>query len=152
MDGTVMTEVYAGFYELIGGRQYDLEDVLHRIDVMYAAGRLTDDERTALYALARENAKAEYDCSAEIESLWAAVRDIRERLTALEGESRRNPRSLRRMAGVYSSPRGRMTPITPATRSHTMGSTMSASCLKMWLVHILRTSTRRDGRKLLTDI
>ena len=32
MDGTVMTEVYAGFYELIGGRQYDLEDVLHRID------------------------------------------------------------------------------------------------------------------------
>lgn len=58
MDGTVMTEVYAGFYELIGGRQYDLEDVLHRIDVMYAAGRLTDDERTALYALARENAKA----------------------------------------------------------------------------------------------
>ena len=91
MDAIVMTEVYAGFYELIGGRQYDLEDVLHRIDVMYAAGRLTDDERTALYALARENAKAEYDCSAEIESLWVAVRDIRDRLTALEGESSEEP-------------------------------------------------------------
>ena len=43
MDGIVMTEVYAGFYELISGRQYDLEDVLHRIDAMYAAGRLTDE-------------------------------------------------------------------------------------------------------------
>ena len=91
MDGTVITEVYAGFYELIGGRQYDLEDVLHRIDVMYAAGRLTDDERTALYALARETAKAEYDSSAESESWWVAVRDIRDRLTALEGESSEEP-------------------------------------------------------------
>ena len=76
MDGTVMTEVYAGFYELIGGRQYDLEDVLHRIDVMYAAGRLTDEERTELYALARENAKAEYDYAAEIEAIWAAIRAL----------------------------------------------------------------------------
>ena len=41
--------------------------------------------------LARENAKAEYDCSAEIESLWVAVRDIRDRLTALEGESSEEP-------------------------------------------------------------
>lgn len=76
MDGIVMTEVYAGFYELIGGRQYDLEDVLHRIDVMYAAGRLTDEERTELYALARENAKAEYDYAAEIEAIWAAIRAL----------------------------------------------------------------------------
>ena len=91
MDGIVMTEVYAGFYELIGGRQYDLEDVLHRIDVMYAADRLTDEERMALYALARENAKAQYDYSTEIESLWTAVRDIRDRLTALEGESTEEP-------------------------------------------------------------
>lgn len=77
MDGIVMTEVYAGFYELISGRQYDLEDVLHRIDVMYAAGRLTDEERTELYALARENAKAEYDYAAEIEAIWAAIRELR---------------------------------------------------------------------------
>ena len=32
MDGTVMTQVYAGFYELISSLQYDLEDVLHRVD------------------------------------------------------------------------------------------------------------------------
>ena len=87
MDAIVMTEVYAGFYELIGGRQYDLEDVLHRIDVMYAAGRLTDDERTALYALARENAKAEYDYAAEIEAIWAAIRELRASVGESSGES-----------------------------------------------------------------
>lgn len=76
MDAIVMTEVYAGFYELISSLQYDLEDVLHRIDVMYAGGRLTDDERTALYALARENAKAEYDYATEIEAIWAAIREL----------------------------------------------------------------------------
>ena len=87
MDGTVMTEVYAGFYELIGGRQYDLEDVLHRIDVMYAAGRLTDEERTALYALARENAKAEYDYAAEIEAIWAAIRELQASVGGSSGGS-----------------------------------------------------------------
>lgn len=86
MDGIVMTEVYAGFYELIGERQYDLEDVLHRIDVMYAAGRLTDDERTALYALARENAKAEYDYAAEIEAIWAAIRELQASIEGSSGE------------------------------------------------------------------
>lgn len=87
MDGIVMTEVYAGFYELIGGRQYDLEDVLHRIDVMYAAGRLTDEERTELYALARENAKVEYDYAAEIEAIWAAIRELQASIGELSGES-----------------------------------------------------------------
>ena len=87
MDAIVMTEVYAGFYELIGGRQYDLEDVLHRIDVMYAAGRLTDDERTALYALARENAKAEYDYATEIEAIWAAIRALQASVGGSSGGS-----------------------------------------------------------------
>ena len=87
MDGTVMTQVYAGFYELISSLQYDLEDVLHRIDVMYAAGRLTDDERTALYALARENAKAEYDYAAEIEAIWAAIRELRANVGGSSGGS-----------------------------------------------------------------
>lgn len=87
MDAIVMTEVYAGFYELISSLQYDLEDVLHRIDVMYAAGRLTDDERTALYALARENAKAEYDYAAEIEAIWAAIRELQASIGGSSEES-----------------------------------------------------------------
>lgn len=61
METRVMTEVYGSFYELISSLQYDLQDVLRRIDVMYAAGRLTDDEREELYAYAREHAKSQYD-------------------------------------------------------------------------------------------
>ena len=91
METRVMTEVYGSFYELISSLQYDLQDVLRRIDVMYAAGRLTDDEWEELYAYAREHAKSQYDYSMEIESLWTAVRDIRDRLTALEGESTEEP-------------------------------------------------------------
>lgn len=87
MDGIVMTEVYAGFYELIGERRYDLEDVLHRIDVMYAAGRLTDGEREELYALARENAKAQYDYATEIEAIWAAIRALQASVGGSSGES-----------------------------------------------------------------
>ena len=87
MDGTVMTQVYAGFYELISSLQYDLEDVLHRIDVMYAAGRLTDGEREELYALARENAKAQYDYAAEIEAIWAAIRELQASVGESSGES-----------------------------------------------------------------
>lgn len=91
METKVITEIYASFYEHISSLQYDLQDVLHRIDVMYAAGKLTDDEREELYAYAREHAKSQYDFSVEIESLWTAVRDIRNRLTVLESESAEEP-------------------------------------------------------------
>lgn len=36
---------------------YDLADLLHRIDVLYAAGRLSDGERETLYSEAREGAE-----------------------------------------------------------------------------------------------
>ena len=91
METKVITKIYASFYEHISSLQYDLQDVLHRIDVMYAAGKLTDDEREELYAYAREHAKSQYDFSVEIESLWTAVRDIRDRLTVLESESAEEP-------------------------------------------------------------
>ena len=75
------------FEQVISRGGFDLSALLARIDEYHIEGKLDDDERDALYAAARENAKAEYDCSAEIESLWVAMRDIRARLTTLEGES-----------------------------------------------------------------
>lgn len=87
----VVSDVFSAFRERIGTGNYSLTDILHNVDVMYAVGRLTDDEREELYAYARENAKPQYDCSTEIESLWGAVRDIRTRLAALEGESPEKP-------------------------------------------------------------
>ena len=79
------------FEQVIARGGFDLTAMLARIDEYHIEGKIDDDERDALYADARENAKAEYDCSAEIESLWTAVRDIRARLTALEGESSEEP-------------------------------------------------------------
>ena len=40
----------------IEGGDYELADILHRIDVLYASASLTDDEREQLIELARENA------------------------------------------------------------------------------------------------
>lgn len=91
MEGTVMYGVYAAFYEQIMEGSYGLEDILQRIDVMYAADRLTEQERMELYQFARENAKALYDASAEISKLWAAIREIRARLGALEGGGAEEP-------------------------------------------------------------
>ena len=79
------------FEQVIARGGFDLTAMLARIDEYHIEGKLDDDERDALYAVARENAKAEYDCSAEIESLWVAMRDIRARLTILEGESSEEP-------------------------------------------------------------
>ena len=79
------------FEQVIARGGFDLTAMLARIDEYHIEGKLDDDERDALYAVARENAKAQYDYASEIESLWTAVRDIRDRLTALEGESTEEP-------------------------------------------------------------
>lgn len=42
---------------LAGG--YKLDDILHRIDVIYINGKLSDEERSDLYDLAREHANPE---------------------------------------------------------------------------------------------
>ena len=52
---------------------YDLADLLHRIDVLYAGGRLTDEERENLYELARTGADPD-----------DSLPDVTERVGALE--------------------------------------------------------------------
>lgn len=59
---------------------YDLADLLHRIDVLYAGGRLTDEEREALVGEARD--KAEPD--AQLPSLTERVGALELRVAALE--------------------------------------------------------------------
>lgn len=65
------------FYNVIAGGDYDLTEMLARIDGYHIEGRLTDAEREELYALAREGAAPQYDPRTEIEALWAAVRELR---------------------------------------------------------------------------
>ena len=64
---------------------YDLEDLLAKIDIFFAEGKLTAEERDALYALARVKPEAQYDLKAEIEKLWLAVKALQNGST--EGES-----------------------------------------------------------------
>ena len=51
--------IYTDVTNVIAAGGYDLADLLHRIDVLYAGGRLTDSEREDLYGLARTGAKPE---------------------------------------------------------------------------------------------
>ena len=47
--------------------------MLQNIDRYHIEGKLTDEDREALYALAREGAQPVYDYAAEIEAIWAAI-------------------------------------------------------------------------------
>lgn len=66
---------------------YDLADLLHRIDVLYAGGRLTDEEREALVGEAREKADptaAYAPVEQRLETLEAWRAGVERRLVAIE--------------------------------------------------------------------
>lgn len=65
--------IYTDVTNVIAAGGYDLADLLHRIDVLYAGGRLTDAEREDLYELARAGAKPE-----------DSLASVAERISALE--------------------------------------------------------------------
>jgi hypothetical protein len=68
-------------------RTYDLADMLARIDVLFAEGRMTEAMRTALIEEARANAKPEASYAPTDERLLAletALRALETRVEALE--------------------------------------------------------------------
>ena len=64
------------FENVIKKGGYDLTALLSKVDAYHIEGKLTDTEREELYALARTAPEAQYDYKAEIERLWAAVREL----------------------------------------------------------------------------
>lgn len=56
--------------------EYDLGELLSKIDIFFAEGKLTAEEREELYALARVKPAAQYNVNAEIEKLWLAVKAL----------------------------------------------------------------------------
>lgn len=72
--------MYEDVTKVIEAGGYDLADLLHRIDVLYAGGRLTDSERTDLYDLARAGA----DPEAQLPGLAERVGALELRVAALE--------------------------------------------------------------------
>lgn len=65
------------FEQVISRGDYDLTAMLQNIDRYHIEGKLMDEDRESLYALAREGAQPVYDYAAEIEAIWAAIRELR---------------------------------------------------------------------------
>lgn len=57
---------------------FNLAEMLERIDLYNVEAKITDEEREALYALARQHAKPQYNYDAEIEAIWAAIRELQQ--------------------------------------------------------------------------
>lgn len=66
---------------------YDLSDMLRRINEYHISGMLSDQERAALTIMAREQAAAPMNVSEEISRLWAALRDLDNRVAAHHSSS-----------------------------------------------------------------
>lgn len=66
------------FENVIKRGGYSLTAMLEKIDKYHVEGKITDEERDELYAMARQTPKVQYDVQREIELLWAAIREIRD--------------------------------------------------------------------------
>ena len=75
------------FENVIKKGGYDLTTMLAKIDAYHIEGKLTDQERDELYALARTAPEAQYDYKGEIERLWAAIRELQNGSTSNETEN-----------------------------------------------------------------
>ena len=69
------------FESVIHKGGYDLTALLKKIDSYHIEGKLTDAERDELYAQARQTPEAQYNVKAEIEALWAAIRELQKSKT-----------------------------------------------------------------------
>lgn len=66
------------FEQVIARGGFDLTAMLTRIDEYHIEGKLDDEERESLYALARQHAKPQYNYDTEIEAIWAAIRELQQ--------------------------------------------------------------------------
>ena len=57
---------------------FDLAEMLERIDLYNVEAKITDEERESLYALALQHARPQYNYDAEIEAIWAAIRELQQ--------------------------------------------------------------------------
>lgn len=66
------------FEQVISRGDYDLTAMLQNIDRYHIEGKLTDEDREALYALARQHAAPQYNYDSEIEAILAAIRELQQ--------------------------------------------------------------------------
>lgn len=79
--------MYSTIKGVIQSGRYELNDMLTKIDTIWLQGGITDDEKTELVSLARENAQPESSYAPlqeQIEKAFAQIAALSERVTALE--------------------------------------------------------------------
>lgn len=74
------------FAKVIARGNFDLNGILKKIDECYIEGKLTDEERAEIVAMARGVAKAPVNPTEEIPKLWEAIRQLREEIAEKNGE------------------------------------------------------------------
>lgn len=72
--------IYTDVTNVITAGGYDLADLLHRIDVLYAGGRLTDEEYQQLFDAAADGA----DMDAQLPGVEERLSSLELRVAALE--------------------------------------------------------------------
>lgn len=68
----------------ISSGEYDLASILSTINLYHIEGALTDQDRTELRDMARENAKPQYDPEKDFEQVQQLLHSLDERVTKLE--------------------------------------------------------------------
>lgn len=79
--------MYTIISNVIKSRNYELNDMLRKIDTIWVQGSLTDEERDELVELARENAdpaQSYAPLQEQINNAFVAIKALEERVKALE--------------------------------------------------------------------
>lgn len=79
--------MYSTIKGVIQSGRYELNDMLTKIDTIWLQGGITDEEKTELVSLARENAQPESSYAPlqeQIEKAFAQIAALAERVAALE--------------------------------------------------------------------
>lgn len=74
------------FAKVIARGNFDLNGILKNIDAYHIEGKLTDEERAELVAMARGDAKAPVNPTEEIPKLWETIRQLRKMVAEKNGE------------------------------------------------------------------
>lgn len=80
--------MYTIIEAVINGRNYELSDILKKIDTIWLQGGITDEEKISLIAKAQENADGEQSylpLQEQINKLFTIIDSISNRVTILEG-------------------------------------------------------------------
>ena len=81
--------MYEVIKNVINNKDYKLENILYKINKMWIESAITEEEKTELDSLARQNAKAENSYAPlqeQIDKLYADMKELEARIGLLEQE------------------------------------------------------------------